>query len=283
MAEANAYIWLTDLLGFPRNDSKDCQETVVTVFGIEVDTSSFMARLPQDKLEEAILGSSKVLSQRAVSYIDIQSLVGYFSFCSQDVELGPVFMRRLCYFINNYSRDATKSTLRRFPVWVRDDLEWWNKLLPTYNGVLSFWHQEQGDSDFLHRYMSLQPRRVLFSRSTSLRAGESQPVRTRCKWSTKAIQRIFICVSSLSPSQKGTNGWKTGLVSPCFWEKWVKNFCYPLRSWNKSQVVWLTGMIFSERLCSKIFDGRSAMSASDSLTRLIGSLSRFFKISVYFI
>ncbi len=71
VAEANAYIWLTDLLSIPRNDSKDCQGIVVTVFGIEVDTPSFMTRSPRDKLEKAILALSKVLSQKAVSYIDI--------------------------------------------------------------------------------------------------------------------------------------------------------------------------------------------------------------------
>ncbi len=41
VAEANAYIWLTDLLGLLRNDFKDCQGRVVTVFGIEIVTSSF--------------------------------------------------------------------------------------------------------------------------------------------------------------------------------------------------------------------------------------------------
>ncbi len=96
---------------------------MVTVFGIEVDTSSFTAQLPRDKLEKAILASSKVLSQKAVSYIDIQSLVRFLSFCSQAVRLGLVFMRRLWDFINHYPRDATRSTLRRIPVWVREDLE----------------------------------------------------------------------------------------------------------------------------------------------------------------
>ncbi len=120
------------------NDSKDCQGEVVTVFRIEVDTSSFTARLPRDKLEKAILASSKVLSQEAVSYIDIQSLVGFLSFRSQAVRLGRVFMRKLWDFINHYPRDATRSTLRRISVWVREDLEWWNKLLPMYNGVLFF-------------------------------------------------------------------------------------------------------------------------------------------------
>ncbi len=32
----------------------------------------------------------------------------------------------------------TRSTLRRIPVWVKEDLEWWNKLLLMYNGVLFF-------------------------------------------------------------------------------------------------------------------------------------------------
>ncbi len=135
-AEANAYIWLTDVLGLPRNDSKDCQGTMATVFGIEVDTPSFTARLPRDKLKKAILALSKVLSQKTVSYIDIQSRVGFFSFCSQAVRLRRVFMRRLSDFINHYPRDGTRSTLRRIPVWVREDLEWWNKLLLTYNRVL---------------------------------------------------------------------------------------------------------------------------------------------------
>ena len=40
--------------------------------------------------------------------------------------------------MNHYPRDPIRSTLRRIPVWVREDLEWWNKLLPTYNGVLFF-------------------------------------------------------------------------------------------------------------------------------------------------
>ncbi len=97
-----------------------------------------MARLPRDKLEKAILASLKVLSQKAVSYIDIQSLVGFLSFCSQAVRLGRVFMRRLEDFINHYSHDDTRSTLRRILVWVRENLEWWNKLLMTYNRVLFF-------------------------------------------------------------------------------------------------------------------------------------------------
>ena len=108
------------------------------VFGIEIDISLFTARLPADKLKKAIRATLKVLSQKAVSFINIQSLMRFLSFCSQAVRLGRVFMRRLWDSINHYPRGGPKSTERRIPTWVREDLEWWNKLLPIYNGVLFF-------------------------------------------------------------------------------------------------------------------------------------------------
>ncbi len=94
-AEAKAYIWLTDLLGMPQNDWKDRERTVVEVFGIEVDTSKFTARPPKGKLEKTKNTTSKILGQKSVSFIDIQSLVGFLWFCSQAVRLGCVFMRGL--------------------------------------------------------------------------------------------------------------------------------------------------------------------------------------------
>lgn len=62
VAKVNAYIWLTNLLGFPQNDSKNCQETMVTVFGIEIDIFSFRARTLQEKFEKPVRASLKVLS-----------------------------------------------------------------------------------------------------------------------------------------------------------------------------------------------------------------------------
>lgn len=108
------------------------------MFGIEVDIALFTARLPADKLEKAVRATAKVLSQKAVSFIYMQSFVGFLSFCSHIVRLGRVFMRRLGDFINLYPRDGPRTMLRRIPAWVREDLEWWNKLFPTYNGVLFF-------------------------------------------------------------------------------------------------------------------------------------------------
>ncbi len=134
----NAYNWVIDLLGIPRNDSKDAEETQVIVFGIEIDIRKFTAKLPDEKLEKAVKVTSKVLAKQSVTFLDIQSLVGFLSFCSHAVNLERVFMQRLWDFVNEYPRVATKLTWRKIPGWVREDLEWWNDLLPVYNEVFFF-------------------------------------------------------------------------------------------------------------------------------------------------
>lgn len=121
--EAKAYTWLTNLLEIPRSDSKDQIGTKLSVFGIKVDTARFIARLPRDKLERAIQKTGKVLADDSVSLLDIQSLVGFLFFCSQAVRLERVFMRRLWDFVNHIPRNS-RTTWRRIPAWVREDLEW---------------------------------------------------------------------------------------------------------------------------------------------------------------
>ncbi len=111
-AKVNTYIWLTDILGLPQNNSKDCQKIVIIVFGIEIDISLFIAYILQDKLKKVIGDMLKVLSQKAVSFINIKSCVRYFSFCSQAVRLGLVFMKRLWDFISHYPRYAPRLILR---------------------------------------------------------------------------------------------------------------------------------------------------------------------------
>lgn len=72
-------------------------ETELSIFGIEVDTAIFTARLPKYKLERVIKRIGEVLSDssNSISYLDIQLLVGFLLFCSQEVQLGRVFTHRL--------------------------------------------------------------------------------------------------------------------------------------------------------------------------------------------
>ncbi len=94
-AENKTYIQLTNLLSILRNNSKNAQGLAVLVFDIKVDQSCFTTCLPKEKLDKATWAIAKVLNQKSVYFIDMQSLVGFLLFCLQAVRLGRVFMRRL--------------------------------------------------------------------------------------------------------------------------------------------------------------------------------------------
>lgn len=59
-----------DLLGIPRNDSKDNQGILIVIFGIEIDTFCFIDRLAKEKFDKAGRTIAKVLGQKSISFID---------------------------------------------------------------------------------------------------------------------------------------------------------------------------------------------------------------------
>lgn len=129
------YNRVTDVLGIPRQESKDKTGTVVPVFGIEINSNDFIASLPPEKIAKAIAATGAALLQKSLSLKEAQRLTGYLSFCAKVVRLGWVFMRPLWNFVASYPQYAGLRRLR-MPLEVRNDLIWWNTLLPTFNGVL---------------------------------------------------------------------------------------------------------------------------------------------------
>ncbi len=100
----------------------------------------FIARLPQDKLEKAIKITEEALndSSNLISSLDIQSLVDFLLFYSQAVHLERIFMQHFWDFVNHFSQSISRTTRRKMPNWVKDDLKLWNRLLFIYNGLLFF-------------------------------------------------------------------------------------------------------------------------------------------------
>lgn len=111
---------------------------MVSVFGIEIDTNLFEARIPAEKLLNAKLSTSKALSKKALTLHEVQSLTGFLSFCAQVVRLGWVFMQKLWDFVASFSIGCSRFAKRRIPSDVRADLQWWNELLPVYNEIQFF-------------------------------------------------------------------------------------------------------------------------------------------------
>jgi hypothetical protein len=132
------YIQLTDLLGVPRNDSKDCQGTIATIFGLEVDTAKSHLRLPQEKLDKAKDLTSKALQAQSISARQAYELAGFLTFCAPAVQLGRVFMRRLWSFVASFPYQGSQFQKRRIPALVYQDIQWWNTLVEAHNGTLFF-------------------------------------------------------------------------------------------------------------------------------------------------
>lgn len=83
---------MIDLLDIPKNNSKNVEDTKMVVFGIKINTKSFIARLLNKKPDETIKATSKVLAKQLVTFLDIQFLVEFLSFYSQAVCLERVFI-----------------------------------------------------------------------------------------------------------------------------------------------------------------------------------------------
>ena len=199
--EQNAYIRLINIFGVPRNNSKDVKGCIVDVFEIEIDTTSFTARLPEVKLHKAITLTAHILSYELVSLMDMQSLVGFLSFCAKAVQLGRVFMRRLWDFVvYHFEKFPTKSTRKQISSWVRDDLLWWNCLFPQFNDVL-FFDGEQ--------HQKIQ----IFTNASSYGLGDFFFVNSQSSWEDEIIsqENAFILIIQQPPpavswtNQKSTN------------------------------------------------------------------------------
>lgn len=123
-------------MGIPRQEAKNHTGTIVPIFGI--DTNTFTARIPEDKLKTTKTATSEALSKEFLTLHKIQLLTSFLSFCAQVVCFGWVFMRKLWDYVAFFPVGSSQHTKRRIPLDVCVDLQWWNELLPKYNGILFF-------------------------------------------------------------------------------------------------------------------------------------------------
>jgi hypothetical protein len=128
------WIRVTDDLAVPRKDSKDEFGTTVPVFGIELDTLTMEARLPQAKMDKLRRLTAKPLQTGWTTLKEMESLAGLLSFCSKVVRLGRTFSQSSYDFIGNAAR-VRRSGPIRLQEKLLADLQWWNDLLDEFNGV----------------------------------------------------------------------------------------------------------------------------------------------------
>lgn len=130
------YIPLTDALGIPRNDSKDAAGTVVSVLGVEIDTTLLQARMPRDKLARASSEAASLLRLDRVSHKALQRVVGFLQHCSMVIRLGRTRLQSL--YSDLASFPPHQRSVRRLSHDSREDLAWWRDTLPLFNGIHFF-------------------------------------------------------------------------------------------------------------------------------------------------
>lgn len=132
------YITITNLLGIPRNDTKNQLGTVITVLGLEVDTNNFTLRVPEDKMKKAFHATSRLHQQDSITRKEMENLAGFLSFCAPAVQLGRLHMRTIWTFVASYPQHKSSFIKKRVTADVREDLVWWRDLFPSWNGVRFF-------------------------------------------------------------------------------------------------------------------------------------------------
>jgi len=132
------YHALTGLLGIPENTKKDASGTIVATLGITLNTNNFQASLSAEKIAKAIKLTAIALAKRRMTLLEVQTIGGYLSWCSDVVRLGKVYLHHIWQFLASFPPSAKPSTQLVIPHIVRLDFMWWHTLLPQFNGIYLF-------------------------------------------------------------------------------------------------------------------------------------------------
>jgi len=137
-------------LGIPITPEKTCgPATTLSFAGIELDSVSFEAHLPQDKLEKCVASISDLLPRKKVTLKEVQSLTSLLNFACSVVVPGRAFLRHLIdltlgiLFPNHFTRQTREVQL---------DLQLWQSFLTNFHGRTFFLEDTWSSSDNFQLY-----------------------------------------------------------------------------------------------------------------------------------
>ena len=130
------FLRLCSDIGIPiANDKTVGPFTILPFLGIELNTVSMSASLPQDKIEKFMSLINKFLSSSNVTLKELQSLNGMLNFACGIIAPARAFSRRMY----NLSKGVTKSFHKiKMTNSVKSDLKVWQEFLMSYNNRTFF-------------------------------------------------------------------------------------------------------------------------------------------------
>eukprot|EP00731_Ephydatia_muelleri_P001730 Em0001g1730a len=120
----------------------------LTFLGIELDSSLQQLRLLLTKLQDITSLTKSWLGKRS-SKRELLSLIGILAFPAKIVPAGRLFLRRLIHLSTTARRLHHRIRLNTD---ARADVSWWDRFLPSWNGVAMFIASDWRDADSVNLY-----------------------------------------------------------------------------------------------------------------------------------
>ena len=137
------FLDLCSYLGIPIAPEKTLgPATTLSFAGIELDSVSFEARLPLDKIDKCLCIIADFLTRKKATVKEIQSLTGLLNFACSVVVPGRAFLRRLIDLTVRLRSPFYYVKLNRE---VRADLRLWQSFLTSFSGR-SFFLEDKWNS-----------------------------------------------------------------------------------------------------------------------------------------
>ena len=149
-AQLQAFLVLCSELGIPIAKEKTFDAaTTMTFLGIELDTVTFEARLPQEKLVTCREAIQKIINQPKATLRQLQQITGILNFACQVIIPGRAFLRRLIDLSIGLSRPFQHV---RITSEARQDLQAWLGFLVEFNGKTFFNYPPWIEAHCIHLY-----------------------------------------------------------------------------------------------------------------------------------
>lgn len=148
--DLNQFFQLCNRIGVPIKMEKTVfPSTVITIYGIEVDSEHLLVRLPEDKVLKIRLALNSAHKRKKMKLKELQSLIGLLNFACLVVCPGRTFLRRL---INLTIGVKSPSHFIRLTREGRADIEAWKIFIDNFNGKSFFLSDKWQSSDFYKLY-----------------------------------------------------------------------------------------------------------------------------------
>ncbi|CAG2240910.1 unnamed protein product [Mytilus edulis] len=148
--DLQTFIQLCNRLGIPIKKEKTVlPTTVITIYGIEVDSNIMECRLPQEKIEKIQAKLHEFSRRKKVTLRQLQSLIGLLNFACTVVCPGRAFLRRLIDLTIGVSHPCHYIRLTRES---KADIGIWKSFIDHFNGKSVFYADKWLSSDSLSLY-----------------------------------------------------------------------------------------------------------------------------------